>query len=241
MATGTGLVLARFRRLLRDAGLLAEATALEKPAAIVFPLVQAEADLSFVQAAAAGEQQIPRLGSIDAFTCALTNVAIRCHGAYSYGLDALRALCENELRKLAERLPSNEGLQNLLALMAEDSGIAGVLRANSQLLAKVFSRYALEVNKSSYYRKGYWSLGAVSRWSADFNLMAGLSHQTLHEFFVDCTGHDVAKGGGYESGKLSFHAFHLLVMAISQRLYAKNQETPRERLAHFLRCMKTLR
>jgi hypothetical protein len=225
---------ARFRRLLRDAALLATSGSYstgEKPT--VFPIAQAQADLLFVQAASG--EQVLRLASIDAFAYALASVGARCHGAC--GVDALRALCDNELLELGKRLPASDGIQSLVAMMAEPE-IVALLRANGQLLTKVFCRYAVEINKSSHYRKGHWTLSAASRWSADFNLASGLSHQALHEFFIGCTRHEVAKGG--LEGKLSFQGFHLLVIAISQYLYAKTREMPHDRLALSLRCMKSL-
>eukprot|EP00928_Gymnodinium_smaydae_P080512 TRINITY_DN64197_c0_g1_i1.p1 TRINITY_DN64197_c0_g1~~TRINITY_DN64197_c0_g1_i1.p1 ORF type:complete len:703 (-),score=144.38 TRINITY_DN64197_c0_g1_i1:61-2169(-) len=248
LAAGTGLCLARFRRLLRDAGLLAVATpaassadgACWRVASAQFPgqeppLSQAQADLALVQAAGAcagGHQQAQRLPTPKSLGGALVSVA---GNSYDGSMDeAVMAMFDFHLYPLAARLPASTAVEEAAACLAEPE-VAALMRDSCRsVLAPLFSRYASGLNRPEPYRQGHWTSRAVTRWSADAELAGGLSHQDLHQLFCDCTTFLEASGRG-ETGKLSFAGFRLLLMAIAQRVHRETHGTPRLRLSRLFR------
>lgn len=230
MSSGTGLSLSKFRRFLRDCGLLSK----ELDEAVIEP---AQADLTLARAADTGcRGVVPRLRTAEAFAQALIDVAVYSSPELSAMPDqALEVLCDAVLVPLgAAVLPGVTHDVQVASSALADRDVAALLRRCQQGLSALFARYASGARGPDPYRRGHWTARDVSRFAADAGIVADLSHALLQQLFCACASFEANHSRG-EDDKVSFACFLLALVATSQRIYATQRKSPHQALARMLR------
>lgn len=244
MANGTGMCIASFRRLLRDAGLLqtpaGASGGLRRPCE-GRPITAAQADVALVQAANGGAgsggiggeasevQLAQRLPTAHAFARALEIVAQSCAPWPGNHGSLLAALCEEALVPVGAVLPPGREILDAAAIMSAPS-VTSLLRSAKQGLLSIFTRFATKCGEPAPYQQGHLTIKGVSRFAAEANLVAEVSHSVLHRLFCECTAYE-SNTGPATSGKLTFSGFQVVLMAIAERVHQHMNEDPCHRLA----------
>lgn len=223
--------LARFRRFLRDFGLLE--TSEREGLSIV------QADLLYTRATGTSteKQALPAM-DMEVFSVAVVEVALHFYPASME--EATRRLLEGVLEPIAERLLDDGQDVARAAEIWADPGVAALFQRSEAGLGTVFVHYAQGVGNPDPFRRGHWTVRQLSRFTADYALMAELSHTTMTRLFSHCAQYQAALDRGLE-GKLSYAGFQLLLLVVAQRVLVERHFSPLQRLAHLLLRMSAVR
>lgn len=243
MSAGTGLTLSKFRRFMRDCGLLDnEAGPDQDRNGAEVALSVAEADFTLARAAGSVIPGVaPRLRTAVAFSQALTFVAVRIAPELSHMPEqALDVLCCEVLVPMGDHILKGvaQDVRAAVSVLA-DREVVNLLRRCQQGLTGVFGGYASGVGALPPYKRGHWTAKDVSRFANDAGLIADLSHALLQRLFVACAAYE-ASGGRGEEEKVSFDCFLLALVATSQRIYSKSSRSPLRILATLLRRISVM-
>eukprot|EP00929_Paragymnodinium_shiwhaense_P107759 TRINITY_DN74120_c0_g1_i1.p1 TRINITY_DN74120_c0_g1~~TRINITY_DN74120_c0_g1_i1.p1 ORF type:complete len:756 (-),score=168.15 TRINITY_DN74120_c0_g1_i1:242-2509(-) len=243
MSSGSGLGLLKFRRFVRDCGLMAQSENDVRHVDGGLRITPVHADLALAAGAgvSVGASQ-PRLLSVEAFAAALHQVAVLCTPEiFAADGEGLNAFCARFLVPLADRLLSSLGRDVLAAeeLLAMEPVVAELFRGCRQGLAAVFKKYATGIGALEPYRRGHWTAKAISRFATEAGFVADLSHSLLHHVFGACAAAEAENGRGAES-KLSFSGFMLMLVVVAQLVQSRGPPgkasgtVPQENVARFL-------
>lgn len=248
MGAGTSLSLVRFRRFLRDCGLLggegdAHSVAKLRPFAEP-PLTLALADVQYVKTLAGvdaedvGVVQLGNRGSLEAFAEAVASIAVICfpdertpNGHPSN--DAMALMITKVLSPLEGMLPGGNFLTEALAAMV-DPEIASVFRRSQHFLGSVFQKYSVSSNELEPYKKGHWDARKVSSWASSLDLVKEVSNHVLHSFYAECSIYEANTLPGAIEYKLTFSGFLLFLMVVALKVYEKKRANPLQRLGALL-------
>lgn len=248
---GAGLGLSRFRRFLRDCGLIVQDEGDPRSRSHTMPskrhtLFLSQADLIFSRVAKVDGQLAMRLATPGYLATALADVAAHCFkdGASASSTDpvALRKMCCELLSPLRDRLRLQRGDcwdVSSAASVVSEAEIVGVLQRSQRRLASIFFRYACGVGAAPPYRRGHWTAASISRFAAEAGLGKALNHATLYRLFDDITDQEFQSGQGKED-MLSFHAFQVCLVAIAERTFRSMKPSSTDRLRVLLLRLNAL-
>lgn len=184
------------------------------------PLIQADLMFSRITFTAKGDGKlIKRLTSPAVLSSALADVAAHYYKAAATDACPLRTLCFDKLASIRDRLRLQRGEDWDVATPGSimlEADVAAMLKRSKVKLALIFARYAVDVGLQPPYRRGHWTAGCMSRFAEQSGLGKGLNRITLHRLVDDVTDQEF-QGGRGEEDMLSFHAFHLCLIAIAER------------------------
>lgn len=234
-----GIGVTRFRRFLRDAGLLegpgGSKPCDEKASKDHFrQLNPALADLILSKVSSnpanyAGEpgglsatdglDSKNRLVTVEAFALALAKIAKRCYPdiASESRHTALRFFCARILDPIHGRHLLREEAwttQPAIALLYQPP-IAALLSRSAKQLAEIFASRAIGRNRPEPYRQGHWTIAALFSLATEADFLKYFSRAYLAELFEECVFDEVSEGRG-QPDKMSFGAFKVCLIAIAQ-------------------------
>jgi len=253
---GAGLTISRFRRILRDCGVLTveegegASPKQRQPSQTRsrwrrLTLSQADLMLQRATSATMDGQLAMRLMTPGALALAFSYVASHC---LRKQVDAeednepMRMFCRELLDPLCEKMLLLAGEEWDLAAIdaiAAQPDVAALIKRNQSRVSVTFLRYAYKVGAPEPYRKGHWTASSMSRFSADYHLGYKLSHSMMHKLFDDCTEREFEAGRG-EEDMLSFQAFQLCLVAMAEKLFQGLKPAAEERLRTLFLRMNAL-
>jgi len=233
VSAGLGLSLTKFRRFLRDCGLLSQEACSGEESTLSL------GNVDWALARASGTVcpgVAPRLRTVAAFSEALVDVATQISPELSHmPVQALDLLCCEVLVPLGELILQGIGQDvRAAACVLAERDVTTFMRRCQHGLGVIFKRYAQGIGAPNPYKRGYWTPKDVSRFGADAGLVADQSHALLQRLFCACAAYEASSGRGKEE-KVSFDSFLLALVATAQRIYTTSSTSPLRALATLLR------
>lgn len=231
---GARIGLSRFRRVLRDLGLLGESG--ERLLTVV------QADLIYTRATGtnAEKQTLPSM-DLYAFCMAVGDAAMQFFLEADRDPEtAVLRFCDQILGPVAGRMLDDGQDVADGARYLEHRAVSTLFQRSDAGLGTVFLQYAQGVGCQEPYRKGHWSVTQLARFTADYGLSIEVSHAAMNRLFSHCAQLEAVALRGLE-GKLSFAGFRLLLVVVAQRVQQGSQASPAHRIAQLLLRLSAVR
>jgi hypothetical protein len=265
MSLGAGLGLSKFRRLLRDCGLLEdEAESVNSLSSLSVgspsrrksirdktlwrPLSTKQADIILSRATNAfkdGNLSMKLVAPAN-LALAMLDIAANCRKhAVEEPFDVaatLQLLFATVLCPLCDRLLTNRVVDwdVSAAVNIMSGGEDGILQRSQKRLVTLFFNHSQNKGSPPPYRSGHWTAATMPRLLSEGDLEGSLSNFSLHRLFDLVTDQQFQAGAGKED-MLSYQGFQVCLIAIAERLFSDEKNTPADRLRVFLLRLNALK